>query len=582
MRFVKVMPRDYKAVLLKEKEEKAKAQTREDVKEANGTKTNETKTNEKVQTLITDIEDIAKSSKQDKPIDKLGGFRKYTRVTDTYRDPSQRTTDWKEINQRLDKKELKKQTARCMDCGVPFCQSSTGCPLGNIIPKWNELVFREQWKEALDRLLMTNNFPEFTGRVCPAPCEGACVLGITETPVSIKSIECAIVDRAFEEGWIVPVPPTVRTGRRVAIIGSGPAGLAAADLLNRARHFVTVYERNDRIGGLLIYGIPNMKLDKRYVERRVKLLQDEGVEFITSTSVGRDVTATKVRRENDAVLIATGATWPRDLSIPNRQLNGIYFAMDFLQANTKSLLDSKHADGAYISARGRKVIVIGGGDTGCDCIGTATRQGAESIVNFELLPRPPNTRAADNPWPEYPRVFKIDYGHAEVQAHSGRDPREYCIMSKEFVSDGAGNVKGINTVRVEWTKDATGRWNMKEVAGSEEFFAADLVLLAMGFLGPEKDLLANFGVKTDPRSNIETPTKSSYETNVAGVFAAGDCRRGQSLVVWAINEGRQAARQMDMYLMGDTLLPVSGGIKPRSFNLLQYRKRAGLIALSAE
>ena len=457
-----------------------------------------------------------------------------------------------------------------VDCGVPFCQSDTGCPIGNIIPKWNELVFRNQWQEALERLLMTNNFPEFTGRVCPAPCEGACVLGINELPVSIKSIECAIIDRGFEEGWIVPNPPKIRTGKRVAIVGSGPAGLSAADQLNKAGHHVTVYDRNDRHGGLLMYGIPNMKLDKKVVQRRIDLMAAEGIEFVANAHVGKNVDPVVLKKENDVLLLATGATWPRDLNIPNRNLDGIHFAMEFLQRNTKSLLDSELQDGAYLSAKGKDVIVIGGGDTGTDCIGTSVRHGAKSVVNFELLPSPPNTRANDNPWPNYPRVFKVDYGHAEASVVYGKDPREYCVLSKEFVSNGAGSIKGINTVKVEWVRNEKGGWSMKEVPRSETFYPADLILIAMGFLGPEKEIINALSLKQDMRSNVETP-KASYATSVPGVFAAGDCRRGQSLIVWGINEGRQAAREIDIYLEGNTRLPVTGGVQKRPVEALSLK-----------
>lgn len=388
------------------------------------------------------------------------------------------------------------------------------------------------------------------------------MLGISEPPVAIKSIECAIVDKGFEEGWIVPNPPKHRTGKKIAIIGSGPAGLAAADQLNKAGHSVTVYDRNDRMGGLLMYGIPNMKLDKRVVQRRLDLMAAEGVKFVPNAHVGVDIDANTIRAENDAVIVATGATWPRDLKIPGRESNGIHFAMEFLQANTKSLLDSELQDGKYLSAKDKHVIVIGGGDTGNDCIGTSLRHGCKSVVNFELLPQPPNSRAPENPWPQFPRVFKVDYGHEEVKAHFGKDPREYCVLSKEFVSDADGNVKGINTVRVEWQKDENGRWNMKEVPGSEQFFEADLVLLSMGFLGPEEALVKQLSLKQDGRTNIETP-KGKYSTSAPGVFAAGDCRRGQSLIVWGINEGRQCAREVDLFLTGSTYLPVAGGINQR-------------------
>lgn len=393
-------------------------------------------------------------------------------------------------------------------------------------------LVQNQWRDALNRLLMTNNFPEFTGRVCPAPCEGACVLGINEDPVGIKSIECAIIDRGFEMGWMVPTPPKTRTGKKVAIIGSGPAGLAASDQLNKCGHEVTVFERADRVGGLLMYGIPNMKLDKKVVQRRVDFLAAEGVKFVTGVAVGAEgqPSLESLRAEYDAVILATGATVARDLPIPNRSLEGVHFAMQFLHKNTKSLLDSELADESYISAKGKNVVVIGGGDTGNDCIGTSVRHGAKSVVNFELLPQPPPERARDNPWPQWPRIFRTDYGHSEVKTHMGKDPREYCVMSKEFVDDGTGKVKGINTVRVEWTKSASGGWDMKQVEGSEQFFPAELVLLSMGFLGPEERVLADV-VDRDARKNVKT-APGHYNTNLPGVFAAGDCRRGQSLIVW--------------------------------------------------
>ena len=416
------------------------------------------------------------------------GFKEFPRETIPYSDPLERVSGWNEFTVDVPEKHLRTQGARCMDCGVPFCQSATGCPIDNLIPEWNDLVYRGRWREALDRLHKTNNFPEFTGRVCPAPCEGACVLGINEPAVSIKNIECAIVDKGFEEGWIQPEPPTERTGKKVAIIGSGPAGLTAAQQLNRAGHSVTVYERDDRIGGLLTYGIPNMKLDKGIVDRRLDIMRAEGVEFVTNAHVGVNREAQKIRTENDALILACGATRPRDLPIHGRDLNGIYFAMDFLLKNTKSLMDSKLEDGAYISAEGKRVIVIGGGDTGTDCIGTSIRHGCTSLVNFELLPRPPAERAAGNPWPEWPAIFRVDYGHQEAEAKFGKDPREFCVLSKRFLDDGSGNLAGIETVRVEWTKDAEGKWQMSEVPGSEEIFEADLVFLAMGFLGPEDAL----------------------------------------------------------------------------------------------
>ncbi|KAJ7184267.1 NADPH-dependent glutamate synthase [Mycena filopes] len=498
-------------------------------------------------------------------LDKTRGFMKYKRLGEAYRPPRKRVKDWKEISGRLTESELKYQSARCMDCGVPFCQSDSGCPISNVIPKWNDLVFKGQWQDALNRLLLTNNFPEFTGRVCPAPCEGACVLGINELPVGIKSIECAIIDKGFEMGWMAPNPPSFRTGKKIAVIGSGPAGLACADQLNKAGHLVTVYDRNDRMGGLLMYGIPNMKLEKIVVQRRLDLMAAEGVTFIPSANVGVDVEVSDLQNENDAVVICTGATWPRDLKIPNREVAGIHFAMEFLQMNTKSLLDSDLQNGNYINAKGKDVIVIGGGDTGNDCIGTSMRHGAKSVTNFELLPQPPVARGRDNPWPQWPRIFRTDYGHTEVAAHFGNDPREYCISTKDFVVDEEGNLKGLNTVRVEWTKDSGGRWKMEEVPGSQKFFPAQLVFLALGFLGPQVEVIKALGVKQDARSNIQTPNKK-YSTNVEGVFAAGDCRRGQSLIVWGINEGRGAAAEVDSWLSsGSTRLPSAGGIKTRVF-----------------
>jgi glutamate synthase (NADH) len=553
-RFVKILPIDYKRVMA---EEAAKAEA---VKMAAYTlpilpgnpvrnltdeqrkvyhEEEEKKKKQKAEKApeLLDIEESAGDDGKGKKkaplvLDKTRGFMKYTRRAERYRSAKTRIKDWAELSSRLSEDELKYQSARCMDCGVPFCQSDTGCPISNIIPKWNELVFQNSWKDALNRLLMTNNFPEFTGRVCPAPCEGACVLGINEDPVGIKSIECAIIDKGFANGWMIPTPPPQRTGKHVAIIGSGPSGLAAADQLNRAGHHVTVYERADRLGGLLMYGIPNMKLDKRVVQRRVDFMADEGVKFVTSCPVGpgEKVSLDSLQESNDAVVIATGATVARDLKIPNRELDGIHFAMQFLHKNTKSLLDSQLADGAYISAKDKHVVVIGGGDTGNDCIGTSVRHGAKSVTNFELLPQPPPERARDNPWPQWPRIYRIDYGHTEVKQHMGKDPREYCIMSKDFVGDDEGHVRGINVNRVEWTKSATGGWDMRTVEGSEQFFPADLVLLSMGFLGPEERLLGS-EIERDARKNIKTPL-GQYNTNVPGIFAAGDCRRGQSLIVW--------------------------------------------------
>ena len=482
------------------------------------------------------------------------GFKEFERKTIPYADPIERLANYDEFLEQVPVEQLTQQGARCMDCGVPFCQSTTGCPVDNLIPEWNDLVYNGRWKEATERLHKTNNFPEFTGRVCPAPCEGACVLGITNPPVTIKNIENAIVDRAFAEGWIVPEPPASRTGRRVAVVGSGPAGLAAAAQLNHAGHLVTVYEREDRVGGLLMYGIPNMKLDKKTVERRVDLLRAEGVEFVTGAHIGVNTDVDEIRRRSDALLLACGATVPRDLPIDGRKLKGVHFAMEFLTRNTRSLLDSKLADGHAINAAGKDVIVIGGGDTGTDCIGTSLRHGCKSLVNFELLPQPPEQRAPDNPWPQWPRIFRVDYGHEEAEARFGRDPREYCVLSKEFIGDRSGNLTGIRTVRVDWKKDANGAWQMKERPGSEQEFKAQLIFLAMGFLGPEETLVPKLGLETDPRSNFKAEF-GDYATSVEGVFAAGDCRRGQSLVVWAIREGRGAARAIDRFLTGSSELP---------------------------
>ncbi len=475
--------------------------------------------------------------------------------------PAQRIRHWHEFHAHADDAQLRKQGARCMDCGVPFCHTGTllegmasGCPINNLIPEWNDLVYRGLWREALERLHKTNNFPEFTGRVCPAPCEGSCVLGIAEPAVTIKNIECSIIDKGFEEGWVKPEPPAVRTGKKVAVVGSGPAGLAAAAQLNKAGHRVTVFERADRIGGLLMYGIPNMKLDKhQVVERRVELLCQEGIHFVTNCEVGVNLPAEDLRKNFDAIVLCGGATKPRDLPVPGRDLKGIHFAMDFLLRNTKSLLDSQHADGEYTSAKGKDVIVIGGGDTGTDCVGTSMRHACRSLIQFEILPKPPDERAADNPWPQWPKVYKLDYGQEEAAALFGADPRDYLVNTKKFVGDEHGHVKEIHTVRIEWVRE-NGRMAMKEVPGSERVFSTQLVLLAMGFLGPENQLLDKLGVEKDPRTNARAEY-GTFLTSVPGIFAAGDMRRGQSLVVWAINEGRGAARECDRFLMGETVLP---------------------------
>jgi glutamate synthase (NADPH/NADH) small chain len=485
---------------------------------------------------------------------KVTGFMEFDRNPAPYRDAQARLLDFREIYTDHDVDRLTNQGARCMDCGVPFCQSNEGCPIHNLIPEWNDLVYRGQWREALDRLHKTNNFPEFTGRVCPAPCEGACVLGITDPAVTIKNIEMAIVDRGYEEGWIQPSPPAERTGKKIAVIGSGPAGMAAADQLNKVGHTVTVYERADRIGGLLMYGIPNMKLDKaEVVDRRVNLLREEGVEFVTGTPIGDgsdgSLDARTLLDGNDAVLLATGATVPRDLPIPGRELSGVHFAMEFLTANTKSLLDSAHEDGNFITAKDKHVIVIGGGDTGTDCIGTSLRHGCQSLVNFELFPQPPADRAPNNPWPTWPKILRTDYGHQEAIQVFGEDPRTYSISSTEFVGDDNGNLKAVRTVDVEM-KDG----KFENVPGSEREWPADLVFLAMGFLGPEHAVSDALGIDYDERSNYRAEY-GQYRTSVDKVFTAGDCRRGQSLVVRAINEGREAAREIDRFLMGSTQLP---------------------------
>ncbi len=482
------------------------------------------------------------------------GFMEYRRRTVPYRDEKERLTDYKEIYTAPETERLQRQGARCMDCGVPFCQSDDGCPVDNLIPEWNHLVYEGRWHDALTRLHKTNNFPEFTGRVCPAPCEGSCVLGINNPAVTIKNIENAIIDRGFEEGWVTAQVPKTRTGKKVAIVGSGPAGLAAAEQLNHAGHSVTVYERADRIGGLLMYGIPNMKLDKGVVDRRINLMREAGIEFVTNADVGKTVAVEQLQQDNDAVLFATGATTPRDLPVPGRNLSGIHFAMEFLTAHTRSLLDSNLKDGNYISAAGKKVVVIGGGDTGTDCIATSLRHGCAAMVNFELLPQPPEKRPANNPWPKWPLILRTDYGHEESIEKFGCDPRAYGIVTKEFVDDGNGNVRGVKTVFVDWSKDADGRMQMREVEGSEQFYEADLVLLAMGFTGPELYVADSLNLELDARGNYKAGY-GEYQTSVPGVFAAGDCRRGQSLVVWGINEGRGAARAIDAYLCGESFLP---------------------------
>ncbi|KAB2952966.1 glutamate synthase subunit beta [Heliorestis acidaminivorans] len=485
------------------------------------------------------------------------GFMDYRRELPADRPPQERIEDWQEFHLHLSEEQLSIQGARCMACGTPYCHrgsTASGCPLHNLIPEWNDLVYRGLWQEALQRLLRTSNFPEFTGRVCPALCEGACTAGLVAEPVTIKNIECSIIDKAYEEGWIEPQPPAKRSGKKVAVIGSGPAGLACADQLNKAGHMVTVYERSDRIGGLLTYGIPNMKLDKKVVQRRVDLMAAEGINFVTNTEVGTDLAVEQLQADYDAIVLCGGATEARDLAVEGRHLQGIYPAVEFLTADTRSLLNSNHKDKQYISAEGKDVIVIGGGDTGTDCVGTALRHRCNSVVQFEIMPQLPESRGANNPWPDYPRVLKVDYGQQEALVLQGADPRQYCIMTKKFVGDEAGQLKEVHTVQIEWVKGADGRFAPQEIAGTEKVWPAQLVLLAMGFTGPEAQLLDQLGIERDNRSNAKAPY-GKYTTNLPGVFAAGDMRRGQSLVVWAIHEGREAARECDRFLMGTTNLP---------------------------
>jgi glutamate synthase (NADPH/NADH) small chain len=487
---------------------------------------------------------------------KATGFLEYNREEYEKRPVEERIRDWEELHQPLPDDVITMQAARCMNCGVPFCHGgvllngmAAGCPLHNLIPEWNDLIYHGQWKEAYQRLTRTNPFPEFTGRVCPAPCEGSCTEGYNMEAVTIASLEYKIIERAFAEGW-VNIKKVRPTGNRVAIVGSGPSGLSAAYFLTVVGHDVTIYERSDRAGGLLMYGIPNMKLDKKIVNRRTDLLERAGVKFVLNTEVGKDVPAKQLLDEFDAVLICTGATKPRGLNVPGSDLKGIYQAMDFLSANTKSLLDSDHKDGKYISAKGKAVIVIGGGDTGTDCVGTALRHGAKSVCQFEILPQPPENRDEKaNPWPEWPKKLKVDYGQEEAIFLTGKDPRNYLVSTKRFVGNDKGEVAELHTVKIEWVPDEKGRYVPKEVPGTEEVWKADLVLLAMGFLGPEDEIANELNIERDARSNLKAEYED-FETNIEKVFAAGDARRGQSLVVWAIEEGKLAAREVDKFLMG--------------------------------
>lgn len=494
------------------------------------------------------------------------GFMEYARRSAAERDPSERIRDFRDLYVPLPEDELRRQGARCMDCAVPFCQTAdviggmtAGCPVRNLIPEWNDLVYRGHWRKALESLLSTNNFPEFTGRACPAPCEGSCVAALCGEPVAIKTIERAIIDKGFEEGWVTPRPPETRTGKRVAVVGSGPAGLAVADELNKRGHLVTVFERDDRIGGLLTYGIPKMKIEQDVVDRRVRLMEAEGIRFVTGAEVGRTVPVERLKREFDAVVLCTGATKPRDLAVTGRGLGGIHFAMEYLKASTKKLLDGASAADGPLSAKGKNVIVIGGGDTATDCVATAIRQGCRSVVQFDLYPRKPDEREETNPWPEWPLVYKLDYGHKEAKAVFGRDPRAFAIGTTSFEDDGHGRLAAVTTVDLRVRRE-NGRNVFEEIPGTARRWPADMALIAIGFSGPEQELLKQLGVEVDAGSHIAA-AYGSYATNVDGVFAAGDARRGQSLIVWAIHEGREAAKAVDRYLAGGGSLR-TGSEKP--------------------
>ncbi len=476
---------------------------------------------------------------------KVTGFIEFKRDKQPYRPVEERVRDWKQVMLPWPEEALRRQGARCMDCGIPFCHQ--GCPLGNLIPDWNDLVYRDKWRDAIDRLHATNNFPEFTGTLCPAPCEGSCVLGINDEPVTIKGIELSIIDRAFAEGWVGPQPPAVSTGKSVAVVGSGPAGLAAAQQLCRAGHRVTVFERADRIGGLLRYGIPEFKMEKRVLDRRLAQMEAEGVRFVVNAHVGADPSAEALRREFDALVLCGGAGVPRDLPIPGRQLHGIHFAMDYLTLQNRRCEGDRVPDERFITARGKRVAIIGGGDTGADCLGTAHRQGATEVHQLEILPRPPDQRAPDNPWPQWPNIFRVSYAHAE----GGH--RHYSVSTRRFLDDGRGRVAGLEIVRVEMVTEG-GRATFREIPGSESTLRCDLVLLAMGFLGPERaGLLEQLGVALTERGTVKRD--QNWMTSVPGVFTAGDMQRGQSLIVWAIAEGRSAAQAVDRYLMGRSDLP---------------------------
>ncbi|MCB8816908.1 glutamate synthase subunit beta [Desulfosporosinus shakirovi] len=491
---------------------------------------------------------------------KATGFLEYKRIKPKKRSPEERIKDWNEIRLPRDPEVIKTQGARCMNCGVPFCHGgvllkgmAAGCPLHNLIPEWNELIYRGQWEEAYKRLSRTSPFPEFTSRVCPAPCEGACTEGYIMESVTINSLEYEIIEKAFAEGWVKP-RKSKATGKKIAIVGSGPSGLSAAYYLNAVGHEITVFERRDRVGGLMMYGIPNMKLEKRIVERRFALLKESRIQFVLNAEVGKDIPAQELVDQYDAVVLCGGATKPRGLDVEGKELKGIHFAVDFLTANTKSLLDSNLQDGNFISAKGKNVIIIGGGDTGTDCVATSIRHGCESVFQFEILPEPPAKRIEEhNPWPEWPKMLNVDYGQEEAISLYGKDPRNYLISTKKIVGNENGEVTEVHTVEISWVRDASGRMVPQEVQGSDKVWKADLVLLAMGFLGPE-DMIANeLKLDRDPRSNVKAEYEV-FQTNVDKVFTAGDMRRGQSLIVWALQEGKLAAREVDKYLMGKSVI----------------------------
>lgn len=489
------------------------------------------------------------------------GFLDFERNDNSAVQPLERIKNYNEFHEPLSEEQRKSQAARCMDCGVPFCQNGkmmrgmiSGCPLNNLIPEWNDLLYHDHKEQALQRLLMTNNFPEFTSRVCPALCEKACTCGLNGDPVTVKENENAIIEYGFESGIIKTEIPKVRSGKRISVIGSGPAGLAAADTLNKRGHLVTVYEREDRIGGLLMYGIPNMKLEKSVINRRVDIMKAEGVQFVTNADVGHNVSASEILEKSDAVILACGSSNPRDIKADGRDADGIYFAVDFLKSTTKSLLNSALADDKYISAKGKNVVIIGGGDTGNDCVGTSVRHGCASVVQLEMMPKLPDERAENNPWPEYPRVCKTDYGQEEAEAVFGSDPRRYCTTVKEFIKGEDNKLSAVKTVRLEFVKDEeSGRMIPKEIEGSEEILPCELCLIAAGFLGTQSYIADAFGVELNSRTNVNTEN-GKFSTNVEKVFTAGDMHIGQSLVVRAIREGRDTAREVDGYLMGYTNL----------------------------